>query len=92
MKDRVQATTIEAAVSVSECANPACKARFQRLGTGQLFVFPISNAEEWNLPPHAKQKVVWLCGECREHMYVRLDRKKRIAQIVRKRASKIAAA
>jgi hypothetical protein len=76
---------MEAAVSIAECANPACGAPFQRFGVGQLFVFPISDPLEWNLPEHAKQKVVWLCPACCEDLYVRLNRRKRNVQIIRKR-------
>src|SRR5579884_4179136 len=83
---------MEVGASIAECANPHCKTPFQRFGSGRLFVFPISEAMEWNLPEHAKQKVVWLCSSCSEHMYVRLNRKKRVVQIVRKHGSNATAA
>lgn len=77
---------MEAAASISECANPSCTVRFGKFGSGQLFVFPITDPLEWGLPEHAKQKVVWLCSECCQVMQVRLNRQKRNVQLVRKRA------
>ncbi len=83
---------MEVAASIAECANPHCNTPFQRFGSGRLFVFPISEAAEWNLPENTNQKVVWLCSACCERMYVRLDRKKKMVQIVRKHVSKASAA
>ena len=78
---------MEATATIAECANPGCSAAFQRFGAGQLFVFPITDPLDWNLPAHAKQKVVWLCPGCCEHLYVRLNRRKRKVQIINKRAA-----
>ena len=76
---------MEATASIMECANPNCNTPFERFGVGQLFVFPISDPIEWALPEHAKQKVVWLCPVCSQLMQVRLDRRKRKVQLVRRR-------
>jgi len=78
---------MEAAVSVAQCANPNCSVPFDRFGVGELFVFPITDPIEWALPPHAKQKVVWLCSSCCQHLRVRLNRQKRNVQLVKKRAA-----
>ena len=83
---------MEAIPSIAECANPECKTPFQRFGSGKLFVFPIVEATEWNLPKEAKQKVVWLCPHCSEHLYVRLNRKKKVVQVVRRSAASATAA
>lgn len=68
---------------VSSCANPQCNATFNRLGEGKLMIFPIDDATEWGLPKEAKQKAIWLCRECASHMYVRLDRRRHVVQLVR---------
>src|SRR6478752_4938269 len=73
---------MEAAASVAECANPECSARFEKFGLGQLFVFPIPDPVEWALPEHAKQKVVWLCPGCCQHLQIRLNRRKHNVQLV----------
>lgn len=78
---------VEASASVAECANPECNARFERFGLGQLFVFPIDDPLGWALPEHAKQKVVWLCSTCCQQMHVRLNRRKKNVQLVRKHIS-----
>jgi hypothetical protein len=61
-------------------------AALEKFGLGQLFVFPISDPLEWGLPEHAKQKVVWLCPGCCEHLQIRLNRRKHNVQLVRRRA------
>jgi hypothetical protein len=78
---------MDATVSIAQCANPNCSVPFEKFGVGQLFVFPISDPVEWGLPEHAKQKVVWLCSACRQQMQVRLNRRKRMVQLVRRSVS-----
>ena len=73
---------------VSTCANPACEGKFVRLGDGELSVFPITDPQAWGLPPHVKQKVIWLCNGCCEQYYVRIDRRHHCAQLVRKTATR----
>lgn len=75
---------MESTASVAECANPGCKVAFERFGVGRLYVFPISDPLEWGLPEHAKQKVVWLCPVCCLQMQVRLNRRKRNVQLVKR--------
>jgi hypothetical protein len=69
---------------VSQCANPECDRHFRRLGEGKLWVFPIFDPKPWGLPAHLRQKVVWLCDECAEEMYVRIDRKRHVIQLARR--------
>ncbi|HUN87457.1 MAG TPA: hypothetical protein VMU28_01625 [Terriglobales bacterium] len=72
---------------VSTCANPTCREKFVRLGSGELFVFPITDPQAWGLSLHVKQKVIWLCDSCCSHYYVRIDRRHHSAQLVRKSVS-----
>ncbi|HET9697222.1 MAG TPA: hypothetical protein VFP40_10180 [Terriglobales bacterium] len=67
---------------VSRCANPECKSKFVRFGDGELFVFPLTDPQAWDLPKHVKQKVYWLCDHCCSKFYVRLDRRHKAAQVV----------
>lgn len=69
---------------VSTCANPSCSNPFTRLCEGHLYAFPVSDSEEWGLPSHIKQKAVWLCQQCAETLYVRLDRKHHRVQVAHK--------
>ena len=71
---------------VSTCANPTCDSKFVRFGEGELFVFPIADPEAWGLPPHAKQKVLWLCENCSLKMLVRLDRRRHEAFVISRSA------
>ena len=70
---------------VSSCANSHCNQQFRRLGERKLYVFAVSDSEQWGLPAHLKQKVVWLCGGCAASLYVRLDRRRHRIQIVHRR-------
>lgn len=70
--------------NISSCANPECRKKFVRFGEGKLYVFHVADPEEWGLPSHATQKVLWLCEKCRASFFVRLDRRKHIVQILRK--------
>ena len=70
--------------NVSTCAVPGCDSKFQRLGDGELFVSHISDPKAWGLPPHVKQKVIWLCDGCCHEYHVRFDRRHHSAQLVRK--------
>jgi len=36
---------------------------------------PVTEAANWGLPPHMKQKVVWLCAKCAQTKEVRFDDK-----------------
>jgi len=58
---------------IEACANQDCKAPFHSLGEGKLSVFAIHNPLLWGLPANVKQKALWLCGRCCQHMSVRLD-------------------
>lgn len=68
------------------CANSNCNAHLHRMGDGKLYAFPVDDPKSWGLPPHLKQKVVWLCGECAGNMYVRLDRRHHRVQLVHRHA------
>jgi hypothetical protein len=59
---------------VRKCANPECNAAFRKLGEGTLTVLSVEEPGQVGLPPNIKQKAVWLCGKCAEHMYVHYDR------------------
>jgi hypothetical protein len=72
------------APDVAKCANLECNRRFHRLGEGKIWAFPVEDPKPWGLPAHLRQKVVWLCDECAELMYVRLDRKHHAIHLVRK--------
>jgi hypothetical protein len=58
---------------LGKCVNPACSTEFKRLGTGKIYTLPVKLPEEWGLPPHVKQKVVWLCGRCSLNKRVEFD-------------------
>jgi hypothetical protein len=73
---------MDARSDVSTCANPKCHQKFVRFGDGQLYVFPIADPQSWGLPTHAKQKVLWLCDKCCAALFVRLDRRRHLAQII----------
>ena len=62
--------------AVGKCVNPECNAEFKRLGTGQIYSFPVHKPLTWGLPPHVKQKVVWLCGKCAMTKQVKLDQQR----------------
>lgn len=62
------------AAVLGKCANPECKAEFKRLGTGRIYTLPVSNPLAWGLPPHIKQKVVWLCAKCATSNQVEFDK------------------
>jgi hypothetical protein len=59
---------------VEKCANPECKAEFKRLSSGSLYTFSVERPQDWGLPPHIKQKVVWLCSRCALTREVEFDR------------------
>ena len=61
------------ASALGKCANPDCKAEFKRLGTGRIYTLPVSRPQAWGLPPHVKQKVVWLCSRCATTKCVKFD-------------------
>lgn len=58
---------------LGKCANPDCEAEFKRLGSGKIYTFPVSQPQAWSLPPHSKQKVVWLCSKCALTKELELD-------------------
>jgi len=62
------------AAELGKCANPECNAEFKRLGTGKIYTLPVSDPQAWGLPPHNKQKVVWLCSKCAATRQVEFDR------------------
>ena len=61
------------AAELRKCANPECEAEFKRLGTGRIYTMPVSNPQAWGLPPHVRQKVVWLCAKCAAGNQVKFD-------------------
>jgi len=68
--------------ALGKCANPECKAEFKRLGTGKIYTQPVSHPQAWGLPPHVKQKVVWLCAKCAANSHVEFDQKQCQVRIV----------
>jgi hypothetical protein len=76
------------APDVSKCASSECNRRFHKLGEGKVWAFPIFDPESWGLPAHLRQKIVWLCDRCAEEMYVRLDRKHHVIQLVQRHPRK----
>ena len=50
--------------TLGKCVNPECRAEFKRLGTGKIYSSPVTEPQAWGLPPHVRQKVVWLCAKC----------------------------
>jgi hypothetical protein len=71
---------------VHTCANTNCHQEFRRLGDGKLYAFTVDDPQNWGLPAHLKQKVVWLCSACAGSMYVRLDRRRHRVQLVHHQA------
>jgi len=67
---------------LGKCANPGCEAEFRRLGTGKIFSLDVSNPEAWGLPPHIRQKVVWLCSKCASTKNVQFDQQRCQVQVV----------
>jgi len=63
------------AAVLGKCANPECKAEFKRLGTGTIYTLQVNRPQEWGLPPHVRQKVVWLCAKCAATKRVEFDQK-----------------
>lgn len=61
---------------LGKCVNPGCAAEFKRLGTGRIFTSPVKQPQAWGLPPHSKQKVVWLCGKCAASYRVVFDQQR----------------
>lgn len=49
---------------LGKCANPDCEIEFKRLGTGKIYSSPVKQPQDWGLPAHNRQKVVWLCSRC----------------------------
>ncbi|HZU22270.1 MAG TPA: hypothetical protein VE998_05515 [Terriglobales bacterium] len=76
---------------LNTCAGPGCTQEFRRLGDGKLYAFTVDEPEKWGLPPHLKQKVVWLCSQCSASLYVRLDRRRFRVQVVHRHAGAQAA-
>ncbi len=58
---------------LGKCANPSCHAEFKRLGSGEIYTLPVSRPQDWGLPPHSRQKVVWLCAKCAISKRVEFD-------------------
>lgn len=81
---------MEARSDVSTCANPNCRAKFNRLGDGELFVFHVTDPKAWGVPSHTKQKVFWLCDGCCTKYRIRLDHRHHVAQVVHKAMRKVA--
>jgi hypothetical protein len=61
---------------LGKCANPDCSAQFKRLGTGKIYTSPVKQPQVWGLPPHLKQKVVWLCAKCAASHEVLFDQQR----------------
>ncbi|MGB9257220.1 MAG: hypothetical protein WCC25_20455 [Candidatus Korobacteraceae bacterium] len=75
------------APELGKCANPECNAEFKRLGTGRIYTLPVSNPLAWGLPPHIKQKVVWLCAKCATTSQVEFDKQHCQVLVVSRRHS-----
>ncbi len=43
------------------------------MGTGRIYTHHVTRPEDWGLPKHSKQKVVWLCSKCDHHKKVVFD-------------------
>jgi hypothetical protein len=67
---------------IGKCANPDCRVEFKRLGTGQIYILPVSEPLAWGLPPNIKQKVVWLCAKCASNKEVKFDKQHSQVQVV----------
>ena len=67
---------MESNPDLSKCANPGCEATFLRLSEGTLTVLSVEEPAGLGLPPHIRQKVVWLCDRCARHKYIRYDRER----------------
>lgn len=76
---------------IATCINPECARKFLRMGEGFLFAYDVTDPAAWELPPHAKQKVVWICEECSRMYYVRLDRRHHTVRLVHRRTKSQAA-
>jgi len=76
------------AAKVKNCANPECNAEFRRLGTGKLYILHVTHPQAWGLPPHAKQKVVWLCSRCAQTQEVEFDKQHCQVLLVRRERSR----
>ncbi len=61
---------------LEKCANPECNAEFKRLGTGKIYTLHVDQPQDWGLPPHIKQKVVWLCSKCAVTKQVEFDQQR----------------
>jgi hypothetical protein len=59
--------------ALGKCANPDCSAEFKRLGTGKIYSSQVKHPQIWGLPPHIRQKVVWLCSKCSATKRVEFD-------------------
>ena len=71
------------------CANHDCHTEFKRLGDGRIYTMPVTEPQAWGLPPHSKQKVVWLCGRCAMTKEVQFDRQHfQVLVMSRERASR----
>ena len=77
--------------AITSCVNPECQHKFLRMGEGHLSAFDVSDPVAWGLPEHVKQKVVWICEECSQGYYVRLDRRSHSVKLVRRAAKHRAA-
>ena len=67
---------------LNKCANPSCTAEFKRLGTGKIFTQAVNQPQNWGLPAHVKQKVVWLCSKCAQTNNVVFDHQHCQVQVV----------
>ncbi len=76
---------------IEKCANPDCHAEFKRLGTGKLYTLAVRSPHAWGLPPHVRQKVVWLCSRCAQTREVEFDKQHcRVLVVTRERSPQTA--
>ena len=76
--------------SLDKCANDHCSAKFKSLGEGELFVFPVNNPGAWQLPHGSRQKILWLCDDCRKIFTLELDGNSTQVRVVRREIQKAA--
>ena len=75
------------ASELGKCANPDCDAEFKRLGVGRIYTLPVNRPQAWGLPPHVKQKVVWLCSKCATTKHIEFDQQRCKVLIVSRQQS-----
>jgi hypothetical protein len=63
---------------LDKCANPACSARFLRLGDGKVFVTEVDAIYHSDGSGHRRQRQhFWLCNSCCRTMSVTVEKGKK---------------